>query len=75
MSVLAFITFLMSFYANPWVRRDGYAGAFGTMAALSFVVLALWVPLYYWGKQIRRSTLKGRVMQYVRWAVDRETGE
>jgi hypothetical protein len=45
------------------------------MAALSFVILAMWIPLYIWGKRIRRATLKGRVMRYVHWAVDRETGE
>ncbi|OOQ90431.1 MFS transporter [Penicillium brasilianum] len=71
----SFITFLMSFYANPWVNRDGYAGAFGAMAGLSFVVLALWIPLYIWGKQIRHATLKGRAMRYVHWDLDRETGE
>ncbi|KAJ6142440.1 hypothetical protein N7471_001893 [Penicillium samsonianum] len=71
----SFITFLMSFYANLWVDRDGYAGAFGAMAAFSFVVLALWIPLYIWGKQIRHATLKGRVMRHVHWNADRETGE
>ncbi|KAL5361527.1 major facilitator superfamily domain-containing protein [Aspergillus floccosus] len=71
----SFITFLMSFYANPWVDRDGYAGAFGAMAGFSFIVLALWFPLHIWGKQIRHITLKGRVMKHVHWDVDRETGE
>ncbi|KAJ5883231.1 uncharacterized protein N7473_010117 [Penicillium subrubescens] len=71
----SFITFLMSFYANPWVDRDGYAGAFGAMAGFSFIILALWIPLYIWGKQIRHATLKGRVMRYVHWDLDRETGE
>lgn len=45
------------------------------MAGFSFIILALWVPLYIWGKQIRHATLKGRVMRYVHWDVDRETGE
>jgi hypothetical protein len=57
------------------VDRDGYAGAFGAMAAFSFVILALWVPLYVWGKRIRHATLKGRVMRLVHWDSDRETGE
>lgn len=65
----------MSFYANPWVDRDGYAGAFSTMAGFSFVILALWIPLYVWGKQIRRATFKWRLMQIARWNTDRETGE
>ncbi|KAK0122024.1 hypothetical protein ONS95_010289 [Cadophora gregata] len=69
------ITFLMSFYANPWVDRDGYAGAFATMASFSFVILALWIPLYIWGKQIRTATFKWRLMKLAHWDVDRETGE
>ncbi|CZR69982.1 related to HOL1 protein (member of major facilitator superfamily) [Phialocephala subalpina] len=69
------ITFLMSFYANPWVDRDGYAGAFAAMASFSFVILALWIPIYIWGKQIRRATFKWRVVQLAHWDADRETGE
>jgi hypothetical protein len=65
----------MSFYANPWVDRDGYAGVFGTMSGFSFVVLTLWIPLYIWGKQIRHATLKWRVMRHIHWDLDRETGE
>ncbi|KAJ6105108.1 hypothetical protein N7523_010182 [Penicillium sp. IBT 18751x] len=71
----SFITFLMSFYANPWVERDGYAGAFSAMAGFSFLILALWIPLYIWGKQIRHATTKGRMMRTVHWDADRETGE
>ncbi|KAL4874498.1 MFS transporter [Aspergillus karnatakaensis] len=69
------ITFLMSFYANPWVERDGYAGAFSAMAGFSFVILGLWIPLYIWGKQIRHATFQWRVMQLIHWNSDRETGE
>lgn len=73
--VLAVIAFLMSFYTNPWVDRDGYTGAFGTMAGISFFVLALWIPLYVWGKRIRHATFKWRVMRLAHWASDREMGE
>jgi hypothetical protein len=65
----------MSFYANPWVEKDGYAGAFGIMAGISFAVLALWIPLYIWGKRIRHATIKWSVMRYAHWEADRETGE
>jgi hypothetical protein len=65
----------MSFYANPWVERDGYAGAFGTMAGFSFFILALWIPLYVWGKRIRHATLKWRIMNLVHWDADRDMGE
>ncbi|KAB5515124.1 putative MFS transporter [Coniochaeta sp. 2T2.1] len=71
----SFITFLMSFYANPWVDKAGYAGSFVAMAAFSFVILALWIPLYIWGKKIRQATFKWHVMRLAHWAEDRETGE
>ena len=65
----------MAFYANPWITRNGYAGAFSIMAGISFVILALWIPLYIWGKRIRLASLKWRVMRLVSWSEDRETGE
>lgn len=65
----------MSFYANAWVDTSGYTGAFGTMAGFSFFVLALWLPLYTWGKKIRHATLKWRIMRLAHWDSDRETGE
>lgn len=45
------------------------------MASFSFVILAMWIPLYIWGKQIRRTTFNWRVMRFADWDVDRETGE
>lgn len=75
MGDVAVISFLMSFYANPWVNRDGYAGAFSTMAGFSFFVLALWIPIYIWGRQIRHATFKWHIMKLVHWDMDRETGE
>ncbi|BCS30614.1 uncharacterized protein APUU_80917S [Aspergillus puulaauensis] len=69
------VTFLMSFYANAWIDTSGYTGAFGTMAGFSFFVLALWLPLYIWGKRIRHATLKWRIMRLAHWDSDRETGE
>ena len=71
----AAIMFLMGFYANPWVERDGYAGAFAAMAGICFFVLALWIPLYIWGRQIRRASFKWRLNALVHWNSDRETGE
>ncbi|KAL2849854.1 major facilitator superfamily domain-containing protein [Aspergillus pseudoustus] len=69
------ITFLMSFYANPWVEKDGYAGAFGAMAGFTFFILVLWIPMYIWGKKIRHTTLKWHIMKIAHWDVDREIGE
>lgn len=69
------VTFLMSFYAIPWINKDGYAGAFAVMAAICFVVFAGWIPMYFWGKRLRHATYDWRLMRSVHWHVDRETGE
>jgi hypothetical protein len=45
------------------------------MAGISFAVLALWIPLYIWGKRIRHATIKWSVMRYAHWEADREMGE
>lgn len=65
----------MSFYANAWVDRDGYAAAFSIMAGFSFFILALWIPIYIWGRRIRHATLNWRAMKLAHWDIDRETGE
>ncbi|KAL2209249.1 MFS general substrate transporter [Sarocladium strictum] len=68
--------FLLSFYTNPWVDQVGYVAAYGTMAAISFAVLMLWVPLYFWGKRIRLATWDWKVCQMlIQWDDDREVGE
>ncbi|KAK5686541.1 hypothetical protein LTS10_002661 [Elasticomyces elasticus] len=69
------ITYLLGFYANPWMEKDGYAGAFGTMAAICFVGVGLWIPLYIWGGRIRRAAFKWRAMALVHWDADRDVGE
>lgn len=69
------VTFLMSFYAIPWIDKDGYAGAFAAMAAITFVVFAGWIPMYIWGKRLRHATYEWRIMRAVHWNADRETGE
>jgi len=67
--------FLLSFYTNTWVRQSGYLDAYGTMAAISAVVLLGWIPLYYWGKTIRHSSWQWPVVSYIHWHDDREVGE
>ena len=67
--------FLLSFYTNTWVAEAGYLSAYGTMAAISAVVLMGWIPLYLWGKQIRHVTWRWRVVSYIHWSDDREVGE
>jgi hypothetical protein len=46
MDNLAIIAFLMSFYANPWIDRNGYARAFSIMVGCSPPVPAFWIPIY-----------------------------
>ncbi|KAI0430238.1 major facilitator superfamily domain-containing protein [Xylaria sp. FL1042] len=67
--------FLLSFYTNPWVEEAGYMNAFGTMAAISAVVLLFWIPLYFWGSSLRHRTWKWRLISYIHWTSDREVGE
>ncbi|KAJ5832620.1 Major facilitator superfamily domain general substrate transporter [Penicillium riverlandense] len=78
-SILAFkaaFGFLLSFYTNPWIDLEGYTKAFGEMACISGVFMALVVIFYVWGKPIRHNTWKWRVMEkYGHWDADREVGE
>ncbi|GAM35792.1 hypothetical protein TCE0_017f04389 [Talaromyces pinophilus] len=67
--------FLLGFYTNPWVDKDGYNIAYGEMAAICGAVLMCWIPLFIWGKKLREMTLSWRVMGWVQWDVDREVGE
>ncbi|RMD45116.1 hypothetical protein DV735_g69, partial [Chaetothyriales sp. CBS 134920] len=68
--------FLLSFYTNPWIELQGYAGAFGTMAGISGGIIILWVPLFFYGRRIRHATLEWKVIQnLMKWDSDREVGE
>ncbi|KAK5059919.1 hypothetical protein LTR84_009802 [Exophiala bonariae] len=68
--------FLLSFYTNPWVELQGYARSFGTMAGICGGVLLMWVPLFFYGRRIRKSTLQWRMIQnLMQWDKDREVGE
>ena len=67
--------FLLSFYTNTWVAQSGYLNAYGTMGAISAVVLLFWIPLFFWGKRIRHATWQWPVISYLHWSDDREVGE
>ncbi|KAK3328904.1 major facilitator superfamily domain-containing protein [Apodospora peruviana] len=67
--------FLLSFYTNTWVVQSGYQNAYGVMAAISAVIILMWVPLYVWGKKIRHATWQWSVISYIHWSDDREVGE
>ncbi|KAI0394028.1 MFS general substrate transporter [Xylariaceae sp. FL0594] len=67
--------FLLSFYTNPWIAQVGYMNAYGTMAAIAAFVLLFWVPLYIWGRPLRRRTWQWKLISYIHWTNDREVGE
>ncbi|KAJ5938032.1 hypothetical protein N7454_004374 [Penicillium verhagenii] len=75
LSFKAAFGFLLSFYTNPWIDSAGYLNAFGALAGICAAILILWVPLFFWGKQIRVWSMGLRIMKGVRWGEDREVGE
>lgn len=61
--------FLLCFYTNPWIDEAGYQNAFGAMAGIT-VVLLCWIPLFIYGKRIRRASLQLRVVaRYIQWDI------
>ncbi|KAL7927750.1 major facilitator superfamily domain-containing protein [Trichoderma austrokoningii] len=71
----ALFAFFLSFETNPWVDLSGYRDAFGAMAGIAGGVLLMWIPLYFWGKQIRHSSWQWGVVSFIHWDNDREVGE
>ncbi|UKZ56044.1 hypothetical protein TrVGV298_009869 [Trichoderma virens] len=67
--------FLLSFYTNPWIEQVGYSIAFGTMAAITGVVLLAGLLFYFFGKEIRHTSLRWQALRFVLWNKDRELGE
>lgn len=46
------------------------------MAGISGAVILFWVPLYIFGKRIRRITWRwGFIKRFAHWDEDREVGE
>lgn len=67
--------FLLSFYTNPWVQQSGYVTVFGTMGGICAVVMLGAVPLYFYGKWLRHTTLQWKIFKLAQWQLDREVGE
>ncbi|KAH8807676.1 major facilitator superfamily domain-containing protein [Xylogone sp. PMI_703] len=67
--------FLLSFYTNPWIQEMGHVATLGVMAAIDVAVLLFAIPLYFYGKAIRRASLKWKPVKFVQWNRDREVGE
>lgn len=61
------ISFGVSYGISPFIEKSGYDGAFGTFGALTGALGLLGIPIYIWGKQIRR--IMGR------YCVNKEKGE
>ncbi|KAF3386487.1 hypothetical protein F1880_000082 [Penicillium rolfsii] len=51
-----FISFGTSYGTTAFVENNGYDGAFGTFGALTGALGLLGVPIYLWGKDIRKFT-------------------
>lgn len=45
------------------------------MAGISTVFISGFIPLYLWGKAIRKWAMGWPFVQFVFWEVDREVGE
>lgn len=68
--------FLLGFYTNPWVEKDGYIGAFGAMAGIEAAILLAFVPFYLFGSRWRHMSWKWPfIRRLAHWAEDREVGE
>jgi hypothetical protein len=53
----------------------GYRNSFGTMAGIYLGVFLFGIPLYIWGRKVRRSSMNWRITHAIHWHEDRETGE
>lgn len=64
---LAVIGFGLSATTNSWIAGSGELVALSEMAAIAFFVLALWIPMFFWGARLRRWSLGWRVVSFVKW--------
>lgn len=72
----AAFVFLLNFYANPWIQKQGYLPVFGILAGISAGVFLCAVPLYFYGDRLRTSSWEwGHIRRYLYWNIDREVGE
>lgn len=59
-----FIGFGISYGTISFVQKEGYAGAFNICAGIMGALMFLGIPVYFFGKQIRKRTQ--------RFAIDKE---
>jgi len=48
--------FAFSYAIVPWLTSWGYKKTFSTMGGIEFAIILMGLPLWYFGKQIRRKT-------------------
>jgi hypothetical protein len=48
----------------PWVTVWGYKKAYGTLAAIAFCAILLWVPLFFFGKKLRFASAKWKLIMW-----------
>jgi hypothetical protein len=54
--------FGFSYAIIPWITAWGYGGAFGTTSGIFFFAVLLGWPLMHWGKRIRHTTAKWKII-------------
>ena len=58
------ISFGFSYSVVPWVTAWGFKKAYGTLAAVTFGAILLWVPLFIFGKMLRFASAKWKVIMW-----------
>ncbi|KAF3031576.1 hypothetical protein E8E12_000958 [Didymella heteroderae] len=61
-----FVSFGTSYGVAKFIETHGYNGSFGTYAGLTALLGAMAIPIYFFGKSVRRFT--------GRWAIKKKTG-
>ena len=56
------VAFGFAYDAINWIEQIGYEKMFGIMSGLTVFVLALAIPLYFFGARIRLQTLNWRII-------------
>ncbi|KUJ06858.1 MFS general substrate transporter [Mollisia scopiformis] len=61
------IGFGLSATTNSWIAGSGELVALSEMAGITFFVLSLWVPMFFWGARLRRWSLGWKAVSFVKW--------
>lgn len=69
------LAFLLSFYANPWIAKQGYIDVMAILAGITAAIQLLALPLFFYGKNLRKWIGGSIIMKVIDWADDRDVGE